>query len=109
MRILLDECVHTGVRAAFGGHVVRTVVEAGWQGTRDETLLAFAEQKFDVFVTIDRKLENQHDLSKLKLGVILVRVPNNKLSSYEPLFAELNTAAENVRPGGIIHIGGARR
>ena len=33
MHILLDECVHVGVKAAFPGHAVRTVSETGWSGS----------------------------------------------------------------------------
>lgn len=57
MRILLDECVHAGVRAAFPGYSVSTVTEAGWRGGKDGSLLGLAERGFDVFVTIDRKFE----------------------------------------------------
>ncbi len=58
MRILLDECVNAGVKAAFPGHAVKTVSEIGWQGSKDGPLLAYAQGSFDVFVTIDRKLGN---------------------------------------------------
>ena len=57
MRILLDECVNAGVKAAFPGHAVRTVTEISWRGSKDDLLLARAENLFDVFVTIDRRLE----------------------------------------------------
>ena len=59
MRILLDECVHVGVKAAFGGHVVESVTEIRWRSSKDGPLLAFAQEEFDVFVTIDRSLEHQ--------------------------------------------------
>lgn len=105
MRILLDECVHAGVRAAFPGHAVKTVTQAGWRSSKDGPLLRFAEQNFDVFVTIDRKLEREHELGALALGIIVVDVPNNKLESYEPLFEQLRAAAEKIRDGEVVHIG----
>ena len=95
MRILLDECVHAGVKAAFPGHAVRTVSETGWRCTKDG-LLAYAQEQFDVFVTIDRKLERRHDLKKLKLGFVIVRVLSNEIGCYRPIFAALREAAENV-------------
>ena len=55
MRILLDECVHAGVKAAFPGHEVRTVAEIGRRSSADCVLLEAAQRSFDVFVTIDRK------------------------------------------------------
>ena len=71
MRILLDECVNTGVKAAFPGHSVKTVTEISWRSSKDGPLLAYAENTFDVFVTIDRKLERQHDLKNLRLGFVV--------------------------------------
>ena len=56
MRILLDECVHIGVKAAFSGHIVKSVTEVGWRSRKDGPLLALAQEEFDVFVTIDRSL-----------------------------------------------------
>ena len=109
MRILLDECVHAGVRIAFPGHAVKTVTEAGWRTSKDGPLLAFAERHFDVFVTIDRKLERQHDLSKLHLVFVLARVPNNTLAGYLPVFAQLREAVERVRPGEVLHVAASRK
>jgi predicted nuclease of predicted toxin-antitoxin system len=56
VRILLDECVHRGVRLAFPGHAVACVTDTEWRSSKDPTLLGFAERNFDVFVTIDRTL-----------------------------------------------------
>lgn len=56
MRILLDECVHAGVRAAFPGHSVKTVVDAGWRSSQDGPLLELAAVRFDVFVTNRREV-----------------------------------------------------
>jgi hypothetical protein len=67
-------------------------------------LLAKAQQHFDVFVTIDRKLENQHELNKIRLGFVVARVPSNRISSYRPIFAVLLAAAENVRRGEVRHV-----
>ena len=104
MRILIDECVHAGVKAAFPGHAVKTVSESGWRSSKDEPLLAFAEQKFDVFVTIDRNLEREHNLKKSKLGFVVARVPSNQIGSYHPILLELLKAAENVKSGEVIHV-----
>ncbi len=103
MRILLDECVHVGVKGAFPGHSVSTVTETSGRSRKDVSLLAYAEEEFDIFVTIDRKLERQHNLKILKLGFVVARVPSNEIGSYRPIFAEPK-AAENVEPGEVIHV-----
>ena len=104
MRIILDECVNAGVKAAFPGYAVKTVSESGWRSSKDTVLLAFAENNFDVFVTIDRNLEKQHNLKKMKLGFVVARVPSNEISSYRPIFNELQRAADRVKPGETIHV-----
>jgi len=104
VRILLDECVNAGVKAAFPGHAVRTVSEIGRQGTKDGSLLAYAQDSFDAFVTIDRKLERQHDLKKLRMGVVVARVPRNEIVAYRPIFAALLAVPTRVKAGEIIHV-----
>jgi hypothetical protein len=105
VRILLDECVNAGVRHALPGHIVRTVTEVGWSAVPDGPLLELAQTEFDVFVTIDRNMERQNNLSKLSLGFVVARVRSNELSSYRPLFDQMKEAAETVRGGEIIHVG----
>ena len=104
MRILLDECVHAGVRAAFPGHSVSTVTEAGWRGSNDASLLSLAERRFDVFVTIDRNFEHQIDLRAIAMGFVIVRVNSNMLGAYVPSFDRLRSAVEEVRKGEVIHL-----
>ena len=104
MRILIDECVHIGVKRAFSGHLVKTVNEMGWRSSKDGPLFMFAQDEFDVFVTIDRNLERQQNLAKLKMGIIVVRVPSNEIAYFEPLFEQLKAAAETVRPGQVIYV-----
>jgi hypothetical protein len=104
VRILLDECVPARLKKAFPGHAVQTVSETGWRSSKDGPLLSFAQDRFDVFITVDRKLETQNDLGKLRLGFIVARVPNNRLDVFAPIFEQLNAAAGKVRRGEIIHV-----
>jgi len=104
VRVLLNECVPARLRRAFPGHAVQTVTQTGWRSSKDGTLLGFAQDRFDVFVTVDRKLETQNDLSKFRLGFIIAHVPNNRLDGFEPIFEQLNAAAGRVRQGEIIHV-----
>ena len=60
------------MRAAFPGHSVSTVSEAGWRGSKDDSLLRLAERGFDAFLTIDRGIEHQVDLRSFALGFVIV-------------------------------------
>ena len=104
MRVLLDECVNAGVRAAFPGDIVKTVSEIGWRGTEDGSLLEFAQTQFDVFVTIDRSLERQNDLKKFLIGFVVVRVRSNEISAYRPIFNHIQEAAQRVRSGEVVYV-----
>ena len=104
MRILIDECMNPRVRAAFANHHVKTVVEMGWGGITNGELPTRAEQSFDVLVTIDQNIEYQQNTNQRKLGFVVVKVPDNKIGYYEPIFVEMRNAAERVQPGKIVHV-----
>ena len=65
MRILLDECVPAGLRRELIGHKVQTVAYAGWSNAKNGTLLRLVadSDQFDVFVTVDKNLPLQQELS----------------------------------------------
>ena len=66
--------------------------------------MELAGREFDVFLTIDRKLEHQIDPRKFALGFIVVRVKTNTLAAYLPSFPLLLQAAETVRKGEVINL-----
>lgn len=72
MRVLLDENIPHDLIAALVGHDVMTVQGLGWAGTLNGDLLKRASGTCDAFVTMDRKLERQHDLTQLSFGVVVV-------------------------------------
>jgi predicted nuclease of predicted toxin-antitoxin system len=74
LRILLDENVDRRLKADFAeGHDVVTVAEAGWVGKRNGELLRLAEKDFEVFVSTDKGIPHQQNVSRLDLAVVLLR------------------------------------
>ena len=104
MRILLDECVNPRVREAFQGHEVRTAVQMGWGGITNGKLLALAQEEFDVLVTLDQNIEYQLNMRSVGLGLLVVKVPDNKIKFYEPIFSEMLQAAEKLSAGQVLHV-----
>jgi len=104
MRILLDECVHAGIRKAFSGHTVSTVPQAGWSGINNGRLLALIGGSFDVFVTIDQNIRHQQTLAGLPFAIVFVSVPDNTLASYLPLFDLMQRTINAARPGDVVVI-----
>ena len=64
MRILFDECLPKRLKRGMVGHHARTVPEMGWASKTNGELLALAEAGFDVFLTVDRNLSFQHNVSR---------------------------------------------
>lgn len=108
MRVLLDECLPARLKRALPGHSVRTVPETGWRGSKDGELLRLAAKSFDVFVTIDRSMESQHDLGSFRLGFIIAHVKSNRLLDFQPVLSGLTEAIGKVKPGEVIHIESGR-
>ena len=72
MHLLLDESVPSRFRRALLNHDVKTVVEMGWGGVKNGNLLALAASNFDAFVTVDKNLAYQQNLSTLPIAVIVL-------------------------------------
>ncbi len=69
MKLLLDECLLWRVKFLFaeGGHECETVRNEGFSGKENGELLTLAEKKLDVFVTIDKNIQHQQNLTGRKM------------------------------------------
>ena len=85
MKLLLDECVDRRFANELQGHVVRTVPQMGWATIKNGELLALAEREFDVFITVDRNLSFQQNLSKFNIAILVLRASSNRLADLKPL------------------------
>ncbi len=86
MRLLLDESIPVKFRRLLPNHDVRTVVEMGWSGVKNGKLLALAAADgFDVFVTVDKNLPYQQNLTTLPVAVIVLDAVSNELPALQPL------------------------
>jgi len=50
-----------------------------WRASRS------TEQEFEVFITVDRNLSFQQNLSKFNIAVLVLRAPSNRLADLKPL------------------------
>ena len=76
MRILFDESVPFPLRLHLQGHEVETVQQLGWSGLNDGALLVHARKRFDLFITADRNLRYQQNLSGLELAILVLPSPS---------------------------------
>jgi hypothetical protein len=99
MKILLDECVDWRLSRELLGHDVKTARQMGWATIKNGDLLALASRTFDVFVTVDRKLPFQQNLSGLALAVVVLRARTNRLADLRPLVPALLVVLPQAKPG----------
>lgn len=50
------------------------------------------------------KRDGQLDSGTRRLALVIVRVANNTLEAYRPMFAEILRAVEQVAPGTVLHV-----
>jgi hypothetical protein len=85
LKILLDHNVNRRFRKQLPGHGVRTTRENGWEQLENGTLLRVAaDAKFDVFLSLDKKLEYEQNLQTLPLTVIVLDSQSNALQHLAP-------------------------
>ena len=107
MRVLLDENVPRKLKYRFGpGFEVSTVQECGWSGLENGSLLRAADSQFDAFVTLDRGLVFQQDLSGLSLRLVVVRAVANKYDDLLPLVPAIMSGLERVKSGQMTYVAG---
>jgi predicted nuclease of predicted toxin-antitoxin system len=85
VRVLLDECLPRRLKRELAGHETRTAPEMGWASKRNGELLALAVRQFDVFLTADRNLSYQQDLSSFDIAVVVLVARSNRLDDLRPL------------------------
>ena len=78
----------------------------GWAGITNGVLLRRAvAESFDVFLTADRNLEHQQNLSSISIAVVVLIAKSNRVHDLLPLVPELLSRLGSVRPGEVIRLG----
>jgi predicted nuclease of predicted toxin-antitoxin system len=89
VRVLLDECLPRRLKRELVGHDARTAPEMGWGSKRNGELLALAVGQFDVFLTADRNLSYQRDISSFDIAIVVLVAGSNRLEDLRPLVPRL--------------------
>jgi len=73
MRVLFDNGTPRGVASALVGHLVEEARMHGWDTLRNGELLDAAEAAgFEVFVTTDRNIRYQQNLTNRKIAIVVL-------------------------------------
>ena len=104
MRVLLDECVHAGLKKALPRHKILTVSDMGWNGITNGRLLQLISGQFNLFITVDTKMPHQQNLKGLPFAIFFLAIADNNFSSYTPLLPLLELNIPSALPGKIIYL-----
>jgi hypothetical protein len=105
VRVLLDECLPRRLKRELVGHDTRTTPEMGWAGKRNGELLRLAERDFDVFLTVDRQLQHQQNLSAFNISVVVLVARSNALADLRPLMLMVLESLPSAKPGQALVLG----
>ena len=103
MRVLFHNETPRGVVAALSGHLIEEARSRGWDTLRNGELLDAAEAAgFDVFVTTDRNIRHQQNLTGRKIAIVVLgsgrwRLIRNKLR-------EIAAAIATATPGSFTEV-----
>jgi predicted nuclease of predicted toxin-antitoxin system len=84
MKVLLDENLDPRFGELLVGCEVESVKSKKWRGLSNGELLRQAEVEFEAFVTLDRGIAHQQNVSGLKLRIVVILAPNNRLETIAP-------------------------
>jgi len=72
-------------------HTVLTVSQAGWAGINNGKLLRLIANsgKFDVFLTVDKRLPQQNQTRSLSFAIVVLRAQSNRMVHLFPFAPEI--------------------
>jgi predicted nuclease of predicted toxin-antitoxin system len=99
VRVLLDENLPHDLAALLQGHNAETVASCGWSGTKNGELLELASTAHEAFLTMDRRLPDEHELQDLPFAVLLLVAPSNRMTHLRPLVPRILAVLETAVAG----------
>jgi hypothetical protein len=105
VNVLLDECLDWRLARDVTGHNVKTAQEMGWSGVKNGQLLTLAQEQFKVFITGDRNLSFQQNLSKYSIAVVVLHAESTRLVHLRPLMPKVCAMLPGLQAGQLVIIG----
>ena len=103
MLILFDNNVPRGLARSLIAHTVVEAREQGWHLLKNGDLLRVAEEAaFDVFITSDKNIQYQQNLSNRKLAMIVLSQGRWRLVRQR--LGEIAVAVDAAIPGSYIEV-----
>ena len=104
MRVLIDECLNWRLCRGLTGHYCVSAQKMGWGGLTNGALLKNAEQDFDVFITGDRNLSFQQQVSTFNIAVVVLHAQSTQLHHTLLLMPKVLALLTVLKPGQVIDV-----
>jgi hypothetical protein len=103
VRVLFDQATPLPIRAYLQGHDVRTAAQQGWDTFKNGELIAAAEaDAFDVFLTTDKNIRYQQNLTGRKIAVVVLSL--QQWPNLRPHIQRVVEAIKAATPGSYTEV-----
>jgi len=75
-----------------------------WNGIKNGRLLDLAQREFQVFITGDRNLFFQQNVSKFSIAVVVLQAESIRLIHTRPLMPKVLAILPSLRAGQIVNV-----
>ena len=100
MKVLFDEDVPHKLARSLLRHEIHTVVSMQWGGIKNGELLMLIErERFDVFLTGDKNMQDQQRLEDRPFAVLIMSAINWPV--VRPHVDKISSALDEARPGTV--------
>ena len=104
MRVLLDTGAPRAIASALLGHTVAESRSLGWDELKNGELLDAAESAgFEVFVTTDKNIRYQQNLSKRRISLVVLGKGRWRL--IRPMLSQVVAVVNAATPGSFMEVG----
>jgi len=75
-----------------------------WNGIKNGRLLELAQREFEVFITGDRNLFFQQNVSKFSIAVVVLQAESIRLIHTRPLMPKVLAILPSLRAGQVVNV-----
>lgn len=105
MRLLLDNCVDRRLARRLPSYEVVAASSLGWAAlTNGELIAAATASGFRAIITTDTGMQHQQNVAALRIAIIVLRAPTNRLSDLLPLLPGVERALRSLPDRGVIEV-----
>jgi hypothetical protein len=102
MKILFDHGTPAPLRRHLPGHEISTAYELGWAELSNGDLLAAAEKSCDAFITTDKNLRYQQNLSGRRLAILVL--PTTSWLEIQKHTRKIADRVNALKPGDFVEL-----